>query len=254
MCYCEHCRENFHAATGMDLPRTTNPHDPSRRAYMGWRQQRLFELWRLWDGEIRKINPAARYIPNSGGGATARSRHEDHRRTGAHPLRRPAGAQRRHASLGQRKERQGVPLHHGREAHRRHLQRRRGRAVPLEGLGAERAGDPPVGARRNRQRPAPLVHQVLRLAVRQALAAGGGRPLRLALSQRALSAQRAAAGARRHGLFAADLALLRRPAGAPEGGGPHARLLPGADRSAHSLRDGARSAARRRAHRSSSRS
>ncbi len=71
MCYCEHCRENFHAASGMDLPRTANPHDPSRRAYMGWRQQRLFELWRLWDGEIRKINPAARYIPNSGGGATA---------------------------------------------------------------------------------------------------------------------------------------------------------------------------------------
>jgi hypothetical protein len=71
MCYCEHCRENFHAASGMDLPRTNNPHDPSRRAYMGWRQQRLFELWRLWDGEIRKINPAARYIPNSGGGATS---------------------------------------------------------------------------------------------------------------------------------------------------------------------------------------
>jgi Hypothetical glycosyl hydrolase 6/Beta-galactosidase trimerisation domain len=71
MCYCEHCRENFHAASGLDLPRTLNPHDPSRRAYMEWRQQRLFELWRLWDGEIRKLNPAARYIPNSGGGAGA---------------------------------------------------------------------------------------------------------------------------------------------------------------------------------------
>jgi hypothetical protein len=71
MCYCEHCRANFHAASGLDLPRTNNPHDPSRRAYMGWRQDRLFELWRLWDGEIRTINPAARYIPNSGGGATS---------------------------------------------------------------------------------------------------------------------------------------------------------------------------------------
>jgi len=71
MCYCEHCRENFHAASGLDLPRTLNPHDPSRRAYIGWRQQRLFELWRLWDGEIRKLNPTARYIPNSGGGAGA---------------------------------------------------------------------------------------------------------------------------------------------------------------------------------------
>ncbi len=71
MCYCQHCRENFHAASGLDLPRTNNPHDPSRRAYIGWRQERLFDLWRLWDGEIRKINPAARYIPNSGGGAGA---------------------------------------------------------------------------------------------------------------------------------------------------------------------------------------
>jgi hypothetical protein len=71
MCYCEHCKENFHKASGMDLPRTTNPHDPSRRAYMAWHQQRLFELWHLWDAEIRKINPAACYIPNSGGGALA---------------------------------------------------------------------------------------------------------------------------------------------------------------------------------------
>jgi len=71
MCYCEHCRENFHAASGLDLPRTLNPHDPARRAYIGWRQTRLFELWRLWDGEIRKLNPTACYIPNSGGGATS---------------------------------------------------------------------------------------------------------------------------------------------------------------------------------------
>jgi len=48
MCYCEHCRQNFHAAAGMDLPRTTNPREPSRRAYIAWRQQRLFDLWHLW--------------------------------------------------------------------------------------------------------------------------------------------------------------------------------------------------------------
>ncbi len=71
MCYCEHCKENFHQASGMDLPRTTNPHDPARRAYMAWHQQRLFDLWHLWDAEIRKVNPAACYIPNSGGGALA---------------------------------------------------------------------------------------------------------------------------------------------------------------------------------------
>jgi hypothetical protein len=71
MCYCEHCRANFKQASGMELPRTTNPRDPGRRAYMEWRQARLFELWRLWDGEIRKINPGARFVANSGGGASS---------------------------------------------------------------------------------------------------------------------------------------------------------------------------------------
>ena len=69
MCYCEHCQRNFKAASGMELPRSRDPHDPQRRAYIGWRQQRLFELWQLWDTEIRKISPRARFIPNAGGGA-----------------------------------------------------------------------------------------------------------------------------------------------------------------------------------------
>ena len=71
MCYCEHCAKNFKAASGFDLPRANDPLDPARRAHNEWREQRLFELWRLWDSEIRKINPNARYIPNSGGGATS---------------------------------------------------------------------------------------------------------------------------------------------------------------------------------------
>jgi hypothetical protein len=69
MCYCEHCRRNFRAASGMDLPRTADPRDPARRAYIVWKQQRLFELWRVWDDAIRQANPAARYIANAGGGA-----------------------------------------------------------------------------------------------------------------------------------------------------------------------------------------
>lgn len=69
MCYCEHCQRNFQAAYGMELPRSSDPQDPRRKNYILWRQQRLFELWRLWDGEIRKINPQARYIANAGGGA-----------------------------------------------------------------------------------------------------------------------------------------------------------------------------------------
>jgi hypothetical protein len=69
MCYCAHCQANFVRATGLELPRTSNPQDPARRAYIIWRQQRLFELWRVWDDAIRKANPNARFIANAGGGA-----------------------------------------------------------------------------------------------------------------------------------------------------------------------------------------
>ena len=69
MCYCRHCRENFRAVSGLDLPRTSNPQDPARKQYIVWRQQRLFDLWRLWNEKIRAINPGASYLANAGGGA-----------------------------------------------------------------------------------------------------------------------------------------------------------------------------------------
>ena len=71
MCYCEHCRKNFKDASGFELPRTNNPQDPGRRAYILWRQQRLFDLWQTWDQAVRKINPYSCVIPNTGGGATS---------------------------------------------------------------------------------------------------------------------------------------------------------------------------------------
>jgi len=69
MCYCEHCQQNFRKFSGLDLPRTNNPLDEARRQYIIWRQARLFELWRLWDSEIKKLNPQASFIANAGGGA-----------------------------------------------------------------------------------------------------------------------------------------------------------------------------------------
>src|SRR5271156_79561 len=69
MCYCESCETQFHAFSGLSLPRTSNPQDPARRQYIVWHQQRLFELWRLWNSKIRAINPGASYIANAGGGA-----------------------------------------------------------------------------------------------------------------------------------------------------------------------------------------
>jgi len=72
LCYCEHCRAGFRVATGRDLPRTTDPGDPAPRDYRQWREERLLALWRLWDSEVRKINPDSCVIPNTGGGATSR--------------------------------------------------------------------------------------------------------------------------------------------------------------------------------------
>jgi hypothetical protein len=68
-CFCVHCRANFKTYSGFELPHTNDRRDPARRAYLLWREQRLFDLWKLWDSEIRKLNPNARFIPNSGGGA-----------------------------------------------------------------------------------------------------------------------------------------------------------------------------------------
>lgn len=69
MCYCEHCRENFHQFSGLDLPRTSDPHDAARRQYMAWHQKRLFELCHVWNSAIQEINPNASYLANAGGGA-----------------------------------------------------------------------------------------------------------------------------------------------------------------------------------------
>ncbi len=71
MCFCEHCQKNFRDATGHELPKKINPRDEAGRSYILWHQQRLFDLWQLWDGEVRKINPDSCVIPNTGGGATS---------------------------------------------------------------------------------------------------------------------------------------------------------------------------------------
>jgi hypothetical protein len=68
MCYCEHCQTNFHAFSGMDLPRTSDPQNPARREYIVWHQQRLFELWHVWNDKIQSINPNASFLANGGGG------------------------------------------------------------------------------------------------------------------------------------------------------------------------------------------
>jgi hypothetical protein len=63
-CYCVHCQKNFKDATGMDLPRTADRRDPTRRAFVAWRKARLTELWKRWDATVRAANPEASFIPN----------------------------------------------------------------------------------------------------------------------------------------------------------------------------------------------
>jgi hypothetical protein len=86
ICFCEHCQRNFKNATGHDLPRSGNEpalfrlmrgqeadgrrgerDDAAVKAYKAWWQERLFELWDVWDAAVRAEQPHARFIPNSGG-------------------------------------------------------------------------------------------------------------------------------------------------------------------------------------------
>ncbi|MHB1318203.1 MAG: alpha-amylase family protein, partial [Anaerolineae bacterium] len=69
ICYCAWCRDHFDSATGLALPLRADATDPAYEPWRQWREDRLFTLWDLWDDTVREINPQARYIPNTGGGA-----------------------------------------------------------------------------------------------------------------------------------------------------------------------------------------
>ena len=70
MCYCEHCRNNFKAASGHDLPRSNDPRDPVRRASSSGSK---IASSHCGDSGMRgsKINADSCVIPNTGGGATS---------------------------------------------------------------------------------------------------------------------------------------------------------------------------------------
>lgn len=65
MCYCPTCQTLFRQFSGLELPRK---HADTRalEQYAEWETARLTELWKLWDGEIRKSCPNARYFSNVG--------------------------------------------------------------------------------------------------------------------------------------------------------------------------------------------
>ncbi|WFE76717.1 alpha-amylase family protein [Roseinatronobacter sp. S2] len=67
ICYCDSCKSRFHAATGLDLPRTTSTEDPAWRAWSAWRRDVLTRMVVAWDNDVRAIRPHASFIPNMGG-------------------------------------------------------------------------------------------------------------------------------------------------------------------------------------------
>jgi hypothetical protein len=88
ICYCEHCKRNFKAFSGFELPRASGTSnstatasgdrtDPAYQKYVEWRMERLKELWFLWDGEIREIKSSARFIPNGFPDKLITGRHSD---------------------------------------------------------------------------------------------------------------------------------------------------------------------------------
>jgi hypothetical protein len=64
VCYCVHCKKNFKAASGLELPTKTERLDPTYQKWSAWQTERLKELWFLWDAEIRKVKSTSRFIPN----------------------------------------------------------------------------------------------------------------------------------------------------------------------------------------------
>jgi hypothetical protein len=64
VCYCESCQRHFHAFSGMEIPQSARRLDTGYQKWLEWERSRLYELWQLWDSEIRRVNPQARFIPN----------------------------------------------------------------------------------------------------------------------------------------------------------------------------------------------
>jgi hypothetical protein len=63
-CYCEHCRQNFRAFSRLDIPRGAGGNAEARAQFAAWQRKRLLDLYNLWDGEIKKLNPKAAFLPN----------------------------------------------------------------------------------------------------------------------------------------------------------------------------------------------
>ena len=149
----------FQGGDGLDCLGPATRMTRACRAYIGWRQDRLFELWDVWDGVIRAEQAPCALIPNSGGGASSIDMLESAKSADISlPTARRATAA---ASVGERQKWQGNRAALG--------------GNPSAGSSAwasrnaiagrtrcRRGGVPPLCGGWRRQWAAPLVHQVWR--------------------------------------------------------------------------------------------
>ena len=247
MCYCEHCRENFRAATGLELPTTDDPQDPVPACLRPLAPAAPLRALAALGRGGPQDQPRLVRDPERRRRRDEPARHEADRRARADAVRRPAGAEGAHAAVGQRQERQGIPRPMGRK--------------PIGGIfsvGVEEA---------YRWKDSVQSQAEIRIWVADGVANGlrpwftkfagtlhdpplaeaGRGPLPLAPPRRALPAERGAAGPGRPGLLAADRLVLRGTAQPSEVEDPALGWYQALDRGAGPLRDGPRPAARRRA-------
>ena len=90
--------------SGHDLPRTNDPQDPARRAYMLWQQERLFDLWQLWDADGARRSIRLVRDPERRRRRDELARHETHRRACADADGGSSGARGRDAAVGEWEE------------------------------------------------------------------------------------------------------------------------------------------------------
>jgi hypothetical protein len=68
VCYCQHCKEQFRAFSGFDVPAASeSPTSPARRAYLRWEDEKRFAQIKLWDDVVKKYNPNGFFTPGTTG-------------------------------------------------------------------------------------------------------------------------------------------------------------------------------------------
>ena len=68
VCYCQHCKTQFRAASGFDVPADSeSPTSPARKAYLRWNDEKRFAQIKLWDDTIKKHSPNAFFTPGTTG-------------------------------------------------------------------------------------------------------------------------------------------------------------------------------------------